>query len=299
MTTILRREHKFGDYLSQPDLAKFELRRKMSRPLIVNKAYEIEEETNIKNMDYSLDRTNLLISQKKNEKRKTGGNNKKYVKNINDIIANDNKHISNISTTTTTTSFTTASSNFNHQTLDNEDPPQVMQHDAIDKSELTATEIQENDIQMEENMPKHAQDIELEQQQLMNRMFNNPATFNTTFLPPLLMPIFVPNPEGGHYIIHLPIQPLQPQPTLNITNHTNHSMFYKATQSPTSDCSSISDEGFDDGYDSNDDSSLAEAFDEKLDISQELSEEESDDELNKLEQDEELNRIVSSIIDED
>merc|ERR1712012_110361 len=42
-TTILRTRHKFGDYLSQPDLAKFELPKKMSRPWIVNNAFEQEK----------------------------------------------------------------------------------------------------------------------------------------------------------------------------------------------------------------------------------------------------------------
>merc|ERR1711915_52172 len=41
--TILRTRHKFGDYLSQPDLAKFELPKKMSRPWIVNNAFEQEK----------------------------------------------------------------------------------------------------------------------------------------------------------------------------------------------------------------------------------------------------------------
>ena len=41
--TILRTRHKFGDYLSQPDIAKFELPKKMSRPWIVNNVYEQEK----------------------------------------------------------------------------------------------------------------------------------------------------------------------------------------------------------------------------------------------------------------
>merc|ERR1712107_228778 len=45
--TILRTRHKFGDYLSQPDLAKFELPKKMSRPWIVNNAFEQEKLKNL------------------------------------------------------------------------------------------------------------------------------------------------------------------------------------------------------------------------------------------------------------
>merc|ERR1712209_317260 len=41
--TILRTRHKFGDYPSQPDLAKFELPKKMSRPWIVNNAFDQEK----------------------------------------------------------------------------------------------------------------------------------------------------------------------------------------------------------------------------------------------------------------
>merc|ERR1712179_451908 len=106
--TILRTEHKFGDYLSQPDLARFELPRKMSRPWIVNKTYETEKMEHIRGTEDSGDKKNVFhkIKQSKNEKRKMVGGNKKYVRNINDIIASDHDNVTAVNTNITTTTNT-------------------------------------------------------------------------------------------------------------------------------------------------------------------------------------------------
>merc|ERR1712158_102956 len=69
--TILRTRHKFGDYLSQPDLAKFELPKKMSRPWIVNNAFEQEK------------LKDLIVTER-------------HVRNINDIIEKDQKTVEEI-----------------------------------------------------------------------------------------------------------------------------------------------------------------------------------------------------------
>merc|ERR1712209_364941 len=85
--TILRTRHKFGDYLSQPDLAKFELPKKMSRPWIVNNAFEQEKLKDLIVTDTPVE-ASLVMRRKesKQERKKQPGYNKKHVRNINDII---------------------------------------------------------------------------------------------------------------------------------------------------------------------------------------------------------------------
>merc|ERR1712243_433362 len=126
----------------------------------------------------------------------------------------------------------------------------------------------------------------------MNRLYNNPSTFDSSFVSVGLMPVMVHNPAGGYYIVHLPIHPPPPPPQYHPDS------IYSTSSSSCSRLSS--DEGFVDDNESNDDAiSLVESFEDKLEISEEESDE--DDDLNRLdiEQDEELNRLVLSIIDDD
>merc|ERR1719153_1420311 len=179
----------------------------------------------------------------------------------------------------------------------------VNPHDAtIDKFYRTPQEIQTNLHQeKDEKMRNLERDIELEQQQMMNRLYNNPSTFDSSFVSVGLMPVMVHNPAGGYYIVHLPIHPPPPQ-YLPDSIYSTSSCCYPVSHSSTSSSISrlSSDEGFVDDNESNDDAiSLVESFEDKLEISEEESDE--DDELNRLdiEKDEELNRLVLSIIDED
>jgi len=310
--TILRTEHKFGDYLSQPDLARFELPRKMSRPWIVNKTYETEKMEHIRGTEDSGDKKNVFhkIKQSKNEKRKMVGGNKKYVRNINDIIASDHDNVTAVNTNITTTTNTPVLAdnhsitwNTHHQTKFSPKKAKMNTHDAIDtlqsaSNETKETNSQENDDEMDERKKSLERDIELEQQQLMNRMYNNPSTFDSSFVSVGLMPVMVHNPAGGYYIVHLPLQSPPAQFPPDSIYSTSSS--YPVSHSYTSSSISSSDEGFVDDNESNDDAvSLVEAFDEKLEISEEESDE--DEELNRLdiEKDEELNRLVLSIIDDD
>merc|ERR1712076_236782 len=91
--TILRTRHKFGDYLSQPDIAKFELPKKMSRPWIVNNVYEQEKLKELLVTEKPVEATEVMmqIKQSKGERRKHVGHNKKHVSNINEIIEKDHK----------------------------------------------------------------------------------------------------------------------------------------------------------------------------------------------------------------
>merc|ERR1712130_1086589 len=250
--TILRTRHKFGDYLSQPDIAKFELPKKMSRPWIVNNAYEEEKLKTLIVTETPVEASEVMLQIKevKAERRKHVGYNKKQVRNINEII--------------------------------------------------------EKDDQKEAD-----RDIEMEQQKMMNRVFNCPNLYSasgpfTTMVQ--MVPVVVPNQNGGFFVVQLPVQPL-PQ---NIFQSTQPSPF-----SCSSTCSSASppasDDGFVDGSDESADEteSLAEMVEDKLDLSLEekmdlsleekldLSLEESDNEIDFEILDEDLERVVRSIIEED
>merc|ERR1719166_664407 len=142
---------------------------------------------------------------------------------------------------------------------------------------------------------------------MMNRVFNCPNLYSaagpfTTVVQ--MVPVMVPNHQtGGYFVVHLPVQPLpehvvQPQHVFH--PHPSDSPF-----SSSSTCSSssppASDDGFVDGSDlESETGSLVEMVDDiKLDVgldsSMELTDEESDYEI----LDEDLERVVRSIIDED
>merc|ERR1712111_278900 len=80
-----------GDYLSQPDLAKFELPKKMSRPWIVNNAFEQEKLKDLIVTERPVEAS--LVMRQKQERKKQPGYNKKHVRNINDIIEKDQKTV--------------------------------------------------------------------------------------------------------------------------------------------------------------------------------------------------------------
>merc|ERR1711988_1597064 len=112
-----------------------------------------------------------------------------------------------------------------------------------------------------------------------------------------MVPVMVPNHQtGGYFVVHLPVQPLpehvaQPQ----------HVFHPHPSDSPFSSSSTSSDDGFVDGSDlESETGSLVEMVDDikldfSLDSSMELTDEESDYEI----LDEDLERVVRSIIDED
>merc|ERR1712241_1289278 len=89
--TILRTRHKFGDYLSQPDIAKFELPKKMSRPWIVNNVYEQEKLKELLVTEKPVEASEVMMQIKESKTKKHVGHNKKHVSNINEIIEKDHK----------------------------------------------------------------------------------------------------------------------------------------------------------------------------------------------------------------
>merc|ERR1712073_248990 len=153
-------------------------------------------------------------------------------------------------------------------------------------------------------------DIELEQQRMMNRVFNCPNLYSaagpfTTMVQ--MVPVMVANHQtGGYFVVHLPVQPLpdnvvQPQ----------HVFHPQPSDSPFSSPSPpASDDGFVDGSDLEsesgslmemaDDIKLVEMVDDiKLDFSLDSSMESTDEESDFEILDEDLERVVRSIIDED
>merc|ERR1712055_712826 len=166
-----------------------------------------------------------------------------------------------------------------------------------------------------EDTPPVETDIELEQQRMMNRVFNCPNLYSaagpfTTVVQ--MVPVMVANHQtGGYFVVHLPVQPLpehvvQPQHVFH-PQPSDSPFSSSSTSSSTcsSTCSSVSppasDDGFVDGSDlESETGSLVEMVDDiKLDVmldsSMELTDEESDFEI----LDEDLERVVRSIIDED
>jgi len=289
--TILRTRHKFGDYLSQPDIAKFELPKKMSRPWIVNNVYEQEKlkELIVTEAPVEASEVMLQIKESKAERRKQVGYNKKQVRNINEIIEKDHKTVKDGKKRVSTEEEAKKRKSKRRE--------ERMQGDAIHAptNVVAADQVSAK----EDDQKKPEVDIEMEQQQMMNRVFNCPNLYSasgpfTTMVQ--MVPVVVPNQSGGFFVVQLPVQPL-PQ---NILHHQ------QSPFSSSSTCSSVSppasDDGFVDGSDESADEteSLAEMVEDKLDICHDLSmEEESDNEIDFEILDEDLERVVRSIIEED
>lgn len=286
--TILRTRHKFGDYLSQPDIAKFELPKKMSRPWIVNNAFEQEKlkELMVTEAPVEASEVMLQIKESKAERRKHVGYNKKQVRNINEIIEKDHKIVKDCKKRVST-----------EEELKKRKSKRREGRTQDDAIQAPTNVVEADHVSAKEGDQKADRDIEMEQQQMMNRVFNCPNLYSasgpfTTMVQ--MVPVVVPNQSGGFFVVQLPVQPL-PQ-----------NVFQQSPFSASSTCSSVSppasDDGFVDGSDESADEtdSLAEMVEDKLDISHDLSmEEESDNEIDFEILDEDLERVVRSIIEED
>merc|ERR1712152_103266 len=308
--TILRTRHKFGDYLSQPDLAKFELPKKMSRPWIVNNAFEQEKLKDLIVTERPVEASLVMrqIKESKQERKKQPGYNKKHVRNINDIIEKDQKMAKESKTKQSTKEH--VEKKRKHMLKKQVGVGTATQDDAT--AALSSNVVAKDHVagNREDTQPVET-DIELEQQRMMNRVFNCPNLYSaagpfTTMVQ--MVPVMVPNHQtGGYFVVHLPVQPLpehvvQPQHVFH--PHPSDSPF-SSSSSSSSTCSSTSppasDDGFVDGSDlESETGSLVEMVDDikldvSLDSSMELTDEESDYEI----LDEDLERVVRSIIDED
>merc|ERR1712117_670185 len=155
----------------------------------------------------------------------------------------------------------------------------------------------------EDTEPPVETDIELEQQRMMNRVFDCPNLYSaagpfTTVVQ--MVPVMVANHQtGGYFVVHLPVQPLQehvaqpqhvfhPQPS---DSPFSSSSTYSSSSPPSSD------DGFVDGSDlESETGSLVEMVDDiKLDVSLDSSMELTDEESDYYEiLDEDLERVVRS-----
>jgi len=309
--TILRTRHKFGDYLSQPDLAKFELPKKMSRPWIVNNAFEQEKLKDLIVTERPVEASLVMrqIKESKQERKKQPGYNKKHVRNINDIIEKDQKTVKESKKKQSTKEH--VEKKRKHMLKKQvgvgsagtqDDATAALSNNVVAKDHVAGNK---------EDTPPVETDVELEQQRMMNRVFNCPNLYSaagpfTTVVQ--MVPVMVANHQtGGYFVVHLPVQPLpehvaQPQ---HVFHPQPSDSPFSSSSTSSSTCSSTSppasDDGFVDGSDlESETGSLVEMVDDikldvSLDSSMELTDEESDYEI----LDEDLERVVRSIIDED
>merc|ERR1711978_199410 len=309
--TTLRTRHKFGDYLSQPDLAKFELPKKMSRPWIVNNAFEQEKLKDLIVTERPVEASLVMrqIKESKQERKKQPGYNKKHVRNINDIIEKDQKMVKESKKKQSTKEH--VEKKRKHMLKKQvgvgsagtqDDARAALSNNVVAKDHVAGNK--------EETQPVE-RDVELEQQRMMNRVFNCPNLYSaagpfTTVVQ--MVPVMVANHQtGGYFVVHMPVQPLpehvvQPQ---HVFHPQPSDSPFSSSSTSSSTCSSVSppasDDGFVDGSDlESETGSLVEMVDDikldvSLDSSMELTDEESDYEI----LDEDLERVVRSIIDED
>merc|ERR1712029_811569 len=226
--TILRTRHKFGDYLSQPDLAKFELPKKMSRPWIVNNAFEQEKLKDLIVTERPVE-ASLVMRQVKESKKK---------QSTKEHVEKKRKHMLKKQVGVGAGTQDDATSALSNNVVASRD------HVVGNK---------------EETQQPVETDVELEQQRMMNRVFNCPNHYSaagpfTTVVQ--MVPVMVANHQtGGYFVVHLPVQPLpehvaQPQHVFH-PQPSDSPFSSSSTSSSTYSYSSppASDDGFVDGSD--------------------------------------------------
>merc|ERR1712012_645734 len=303
----------------QPDLAKFELPKKMSRPWIVNNAFEQEKLKDLIVTERPVEASLVMrqIKESKQERKKQPGYHKKHVRNINDIIEKDQKIVKESKTKQSTKEH--VEKKRKHMLKKQVGDGGATQDDATAALSNNVVANTDHVAGNKEDTPPVETDVELEQQRMMNRVFNCPNLYSaagpfTTVVQ--MVPVMVANHQtGGYFVVHLPVQPLpehvaQPQ---HVFHPQPSDSPFSSSSTSSSTCSSVSppasDDGFVDGSDLEsetgslvemvDDIKLVEMVDDikldfSLDSSMELTDEESDYEI----LDEDLERVVRSIIDE-
>merc|ERR1711874_152353 len=201
--TILRTRHKFGDYLSQPDLAKFELPKKMSRPWIVNNAFEQEKLKDLIVTERPVEASLVMrqIKESKQERKKQPGYNKKHVRNINDIIEKDQKTVKESKTKQSTKEH--VEKKRKHMLK-----KQVVGVGAAAAQDDATSAPSDNVVANTDHVAGNKEDtqqpvetdVELEQQRMMNRVFNCPNLYSaagpfTTVVQ--MVPVMVANHQTG------------------------------------------------------------------------------------------------------
>merc|ERR1712012_463589 len=176
--TILRTRHKFGDYLSQPDLAKFELPKKMSRPWIVNNAFEQEKLKDLIVTDTPVE-ASLVMRQIKESKQE-----RKKKQSTKEHVKKKRKHM--------------LKKQVGVGAATQDDATAALSNNVVAKDHVAGNK--------EDTEPPVETDIELEQQRMMNRVFNCPNLYSaagpfTTVVQ--MVPVMVPNHQtGGYFVVH-------------------------------------------------------------------------------------------------
>merc|ERR1712047_141540 len=248
--TILRTRHKFGDYLSQPDLAKFELPKKMSRPWIVNNAFEQEKLKDLIVTEKPVEASLVMrqIKESKQERKKQPGYNKKHVRNINDIIERDQKIVKESKKKQPTKEH--VEKKRKHMLKKQVGVGAGTQDDATSALSNNVVAIRDHVAGNKEETPPVETDVELEQQRMMNRVFNCPNLYTaagpfTTVVQ--MVPVMVANHQtGGYFFVHLPVQPLPEQVVQ--PQHVFHPQPSDSPFSSSSTSSSTSPPASDDGF---------------------------------------------------
>merc|ERR1712200_92559 len=260
--TILRTRHKFGDYLSQPDLSKFELPKKMSRPWIVNNAFEQEKLKDLIVTGRPVEASLVMrqIKESKQERKKQPGYNKKHVRNINDIIEKDQKTVKESKTKQSTKEH--VEKKRKHMLKKQvgvgaagtqDDATSALSNNVVASRDHVAGNKEDTQQPVET-------DVELEQQRMMNRVFNCPNLYSAAgpFTTEVQMvPVMVANHQtGGYFVVHLPVQPLPEhvvQPQHDVFHPQPSDSPFSSSSTSSSTCSSpsppASDDGFVDGSD--------------------------------------------------
>merc|ERR1712218_539529 len=251
--TILRTRHKFGDYLSQPDLAKFELPKMMSRPWIVNNAFEQEKLKDLIVTERPVEASLVMrqIKESKQERKKQPGYNKKHVCNINDIIEKDQKTVKESKTKQSTKEH--VEKKRKHMLKKQVGVGAGTQDDATSALSNNVVATEDHVAGNKEDTHPIETDVELEQQRMMNRVFNCPNLYTaagpfTTMVQ--MVPVMVATHNtGGYFVVHLPVQPLpehvfHPQPSDSPFSSSSTSLSTCSSSSPPA-----SDDGFVDGSD--------------------------------------------------
>merc|ERR1712004_176059 len=289
----------------------------MSRPWIVNNAFEQEKLKDLIVTEKPVEASLVMrqIKESKQERKKQPGFNKKHVRNINDIIEKDQKTVKEIKTKQSTKEH--VEKKRKHMLKKQVGVGAGTQDDATAALSNNVVATEDHVAGNKEDTPPVETDVELEQQRMMNRVFNCPNLYSaagpfTTMVQ--MVPVMVANHQtGGYFVVHLPVQPLpehvaQPQ---HVFHPQKSDSPFSSSSTSSSTCSSssppASDDGFVDGSDLEsesgslvDDIKLVEMVDDiKLDFSLDSSMESTDEESDFEILDEDLERVVRSIIDED
>merc|ERR1712115_527652 len=197
------------------------------------------------------------IKESKQERKKQPGYNKKHVRNINDIIEKDQKTVKESKKKQSTKEH--VEKKRKHMLKKQVGVGAATQDDAT--AALSNNVVARDHVagNKEETQLPVETDVELEQQRMMNRVFNCPNLYSaagpfTTVVQ--MVPVMVANHQtGGYFVVHLPVQPLPEhvaQPHHVFHPQPSDSPFSSSSTSSStcsSTCSSVSPPASDDGSD--------------------------------------------------